>query len=404
MSRTLTAIARRTWVRTVRLSCSFGELTIIDGERKYRVGPGGEPKATLVIASSNAWRMLWKREGVCESYVEHLWDSPDLVGLFSLAALSVPKFDNLRRRLAIARVPWLRLRRLFDQRASEQKRLDEAMHYELGNDLFALMLDSRMMYSCAVFDHDGVSLEEAALAKLELICDKLDLNSDDTVLEIGSGWGGFAILAAQTRGCHVTTITISHEQYLLVKRRVSEARLDHLVDVKCEDYRNLIGSYDKIVSIEMIEAVGHRDLGRFFAQCSVLLKPAGTMLLQAITIVDDAYDVSKWTRSFAQHQVFPSSCLPSKRAISDCIARCTDMRILHLEDLTPHYISTLQYWRFNLKAAAFQLQSLGYDDQLQRFLNLYLSYSEAGFAVGRTAVSQMMFAKPAYRLDEVSAQ
>lgn len=404
MSRTTSALSRQAVLGIASKSSLGGELTVREGDRTYIIGPGGTPKATMVIESPLAWPMLWTRTGIIESYLAGYWDSPDLAAVFSLAARSVATFDRLRSRFAFVRVPWLRLRSGLVRTSHERSRRDSAMHYELGNDLFGHILGPMMMYSCAFFEHEGSSLEEAALAKLEMVCDKLALGPDDRVLEIGSGWGGFAIHAASTRGCHVTTTTVSQMQYELAVERVREAGLEHLIDVRRNDYRELEGQYDKVASIEMIEAVGHRDLGTYFACCSELLKPDGLMLLQAITIDDRAYDVAKFTRSFIQTYVFPSSCVPSKSAIAESIAHQTDLRTVHLEDLSGHYVATLQGWRANLDGAGDELEALGYDERLRRFLRLYLAYSQAGFESGRTSLVQMLLAKPERRLKLLGAR
>lgn len=390
------AFMRQLTLRIAKASTLRGQVVVIEGSRRHVLGKG-TPNAMIEINDRRAWPMMWTRTGIVDAYLDEYWDSPDLAALFALAAQNLPRFDQLRGSLAPVRVPWLRLREAIDRRKFGAKRLREAAHYELGNALFALMLDAEMMYSCAFFPSPDATLDEAAVAKLEMICQKLNLSDKDHVVEIGSGWGGFAVHAARTRGCRVTTTTVSREQHTLATERVGRLGLQHLVDVRMDDYRDMTGTYDKLVSIEMIEAVGHRDLPGFFEKCASLVRPNGTMLLQAITIDDRVFDVSKYSRSFMQTDVFPGSCVPSQRAIAESVAK-TDLRLVHLEDLTPHYVSTLQHWRRNLVAADVQLGDLGFDTHLRRLLQLYLAYSEAGFASGRTAVGQMLFAMPACRL------
>ena len=259
------------------------------------------------------------------------------------------------------------------------------------------MLDPTMIYSCAVFERPDATLEEAALAKLDLVCEKLDLGPRDHVLEIGSGWGGFALHAAATRGCRVTTTTLSREQHAFAVARVRAAGLEDRVTVLLDDYRDLRGSYDKLVSIEMIEAVGWRDFGTLFARCSDLLRPDGAMLLQAITIDDRAYEVEKASRSFMRTHIFPNGCLPSLEVIARCVARRTDMRTVDLEDLTPHYAETLRRWRANVEREAETLEGLGYDERFRRMWRMYLAYCEGGFAERRIGVVQAVLAKPAWR-------
>jgi cyclopropane-fatty-acyl-phospholipid synthase len=242
-----------------------------------------------------------------------------------------------------------------------------------------------------------MTLAEASLAKLELICDKLDLSPADHLVEIGTGWGGLAVHAALTRGCRVTTTTISREQYEFATRRVREAGVSDLVTVLDWDYRDLRGQYDKLVSVEMIEAVGWRGFETFFDRCSRLLVPNGKMLLQAIVIDDRAYEVEKASRSFIRSFVFPGGCLPSLGVIGRCVARRTDMRTTALQDLTPSYVRTLRCWRENVEAARTRLAALGYDERFRRLWRFYLSYCEGGFAERRIGVLQMELAKPQWR-------
>jgi cyclopropane-fatty-acyl-phospholipid synthase len=259
------------------------------------------------------------------------------------------------------------------------------------------MLDPTLSYSCAVFESPQVSLEQAQLAKLERICQRLELSSADHLLEIGTGWGGLAIYAAQTRGCRVTTATISVEQHSYARDRVRELGLDKLVDVTFCDYRDLQGRYDKLVSVEMVEAVGWRNFGRYLNKCSRLLKPEGLMLLQAITIDDRAYEVEKASKSFIKSYIFPGGCLPSLAVLTSKLARRTDFQVAGIDDITAHYVETLRRWRANFDAAATELEALGYDGRFQRIWRLYLAYCEAGFAERRILDLQLLLAKPRYR-------
>jgi cyclopropane-fatty-acyl-phospholipid synthase len=254
-----------------------------------------------------------------------------------------------------------------------------------------------------VFEEPGMTLEEASLAKLERVCQKLELGPTDRLLEIGTGWGGLAVYAAATRGCHVTTTTISREQREYALERVAQAGLSDRVEILLQDYRDLRGSYDKLVSIEMIEAVGWQHFGTFFAQCSRLLAPDGAMLLQAITIDDRAYDVEKASKSFINTHIFPNGCLPSTEVIARSVARRTDMQMVHLDDLTPHYVETLRRWRERFVAHTAELEALGYDERFRRLWTLYLAYCEAGFAERRIAEVQIVLAKPLRRSGIVPA-
>jgi cyclopropane-fatty-acyl-phospholipid synthase len=278
-----------------------------------------------------------------------------------------------------------------------RRRRDIAAHYDLGNQLFSRMLDPTMSYSCAVFEDPRMTLEEAQLAKLERVCEKLDLSPRDHLLEIGTGWGGLAVYAAVTRGCRVTTTTISREQHAHAVEAVHRAGVEDRVTVLLEDYRELTGRYDKLVSIEMIEAVGWRHTGAFFAKCSELLAPHGAMLLQAIAIDDRAYQVEKASRSFMNTRIFPGGCLPSLEMMTRAAARRSDMQLTHLEDLTPHYVETLRRWRERFTRHARELAERGYDERFQRLWTLYLGYCEAGFAERRILDLQLLLTKPAGR-------
>ena len=260
-----------------------------------------------------------------------------------------------------------------------------------------------MMYSCALFERDGMTLEEASIAKLERVCEQLELGPEDRVLEIGTGWGGFAVYAAATRGCHVTTTTISTEQHDYALKRVRTAGLSNRVAIVKRDYRDLTGSFDKLVSIEMIEAVGWQHIGTFFEQCSRLLTPHGAMLLQAITIDDRAYEVEKASKSFIKEYIFPGGCLPSMEVIMRNVARRTDMQAVGLQDITASYVETLRRWRDNFDSSRDELAALGYDERFARLWTLYLAYCEGGFAERRICDVQLLLAKPRWAVSERAA-
>jgi cyclopropane-fatty-acyl-phospholipid synthase len=374
-----------------------GQLTIVEGNQRLVLGRGS-PQATVEVRSPRVWPMLAHgSRGLADAYVDGLWESPDLTAVVRVAARNADRLDEWRRRFAFARVPLQTARGIRAGNTRARSRRAIAAHYDLGNEFFALMLDETMMYSSAYFPRRGMTLAQGSNAKLELICRELDLRAGDHVLEIGTGWGGFAVHAAATRGCRVTTTTISREQYEHARARAGDAGVADLVTVLCEDYRDLRGRYDKLVSIEMIEAVGWRDFGRFFARCSDLLADDGSMLLQAIVIDDRAYAVEKASRSFIRTHIFPNGCLPSLEVIARQLARRTDMRTVGLRDLTPHYAETLRRWRANFEAAGARLVQLGYDQRFRRLWRIYLAWCEAGFAERRIGVVQMHLAKPGWR-------
>jgi cyclopropane-fatty-acyl-phospholipid synthase len=371
---------------------------VVEGERRRTFGPAdADLRATVTIRNPAAWRgPLRGSVGLGEAYVDGLWETDDLVALIRIGARELRQLDGLRGAVARPRGLLHRARHLVPENTRVRARKHIAAHYDLGNDLFAAFLDKRMMYSCAYFPREGASLEEAQLEKLDRICRQLRLGPDDHLLEIGSGWGGLAIHAAREHGCRVTTTTISAEQHELARRRVRDAGLEGRVTVLMEDYRDLRGNYDRLVSVEMIEAVGWQYFDEFFRHCSELLAPDGLMLLQAITIDDKIYEVEKGARSFANTHVFPGGCLPSNKLISDCVARVTDMRQVWAEDITAHYPLTLAAWRERFLATWSRLRPRGYDERFRRLWTFYLSSSEAGFRERRIGDVQALFAKPGW--------
>jgi cyclopropane-fatty-acyl-phospholipid synthase len=374
-----------------------GSLVVVESGKRRRFGMGA-PTATVKIRSRRVWPMLLRgSRGLADAYEDGLWDSPDLVAVIRLAALNATGLDRIRSALAPLLVGGRTIARLGRRTSRAQSRYEIAAHYDLGTELFARMLDPTLSYSCAVFEQGQMTLEEAQVAKLERVCEKLDLGPRDRVIEIGTGWGGFAIHAAATRGCHVTTTTISRDQYEYATERVAAAGLSERVTVLMHDYRDLTGRYDKLVSIEMIEAVGWRQFGAFFAKCSRLLASHGAMLLQAIAIDDRAYEVEKAAKSFMNTRIFPGGCLPSLEVIARNVARRTDLQAVDLEDISAHYVETLRRWRHKFTASAPELSALGYDERFRRLWTLYLAYSEAGFAERRICDVQLLLAKPNWR-------
>ena len=375
-----------------------GTLVVVEDGEPRRYGSGA-PTAIVTVSSPRVWWALLRGSvGMADAYAAGWWGSPDLAAVIRLAARNAAATDLWRARLAPARRPLRAVRGIARASTCSRRRRDIAAHYDLGDQLFARMLDPTMTYSCAVFDREEMTLEQAQLAKLELVCEKLALAPGDRVLEIGTGWGSLALHAAATRGCHVTTTTISQNQHARAVEQVQRAGLSDRVTVLCEDYRDLCGRYDKLVSIEMIEAVGWRHTGTFLAACSERLEPHGAALLQAITIDDRLYEIEKASRTFIKQRIFPGGSLPSVESITRDLAHHTDLQLVDLHDLTPHYVMTLRCWRQRFANHAEELASLGYDERFRRLWTLYLAYCEAGFAERRIADVQLLLAKPRYRL------
>jgi cyclopropane-fatty-acyl-phospholipid synthase len=393
------ALARGAVSAVMSRGVRCGRIEVEERGRTRAFGPAGaDLRAGVRINDPAAWRgPLHGSLGLGEGYVDGLWETDDLVSLIRIAAREVGSLDGLRGAVARPRALLHRARRLVPENTRRGARRNISAHYDLGNDLFAAFLDERMMYSCAYFPRPGASLEEAQRAKLDRICRQLRLGPDNHLLEIGTGWGGLAVHAAAEHGCRVTTTTISREQHALARRRVREAGLEGRVTVLLRDYRDLDGSYDRLVSIEMIEAVGWQYFDDFFRRCDELLRPDGLMLLQAITIEDDIYEVEKGARSFANTHIFPGGCLPSKAKIADCLARVTSMRQVWTDDITAHYPPTLASWRERFFGAWDRLRSHGYDERFRRLWDFYLSSSEAGFLERRIEDIQAVFAKPEWK-------
>ena len=374
-------------------------LEIAEERRRFAFGAADASlRAEVSVTSPDAWSQIVRGStGLAESYLDGLWEVDDMVALIRLAARNMQGLDRVRRRWHPVMRAGQQIAGMVPHNDHDGSRRNVAAHYDLGNSLFSLFLDPTMTYSCALFESPDVTLEHAQLAKLERICHLLRLGPDDHLLEIGSGWGPMAVHAAGRYGCRVTATTISREQHDFTVERVREAGLEGLVTVLLKDYRDLEGSFSKLVSIEMIEAVGWQYFDTYFRRCSELLAPDGLMLLQAITIDDRAYEVEKASKSFINTRIFPGGCLPSLEVIHRCVARNTDMRAVSLDDISEHYAETLRRWRraFEENAARAELQ--GYDARFRRMWQLYLAYVEAGFRECRIGDVQLLLAKPGWR-------
>ncbi|MHC5113715.1 MAG: class I SAM-dependent methyltransferase [Planctomycetota bacterium] len=395
--------AARAIVRRRLAGLTGGEVCVSDGPSTFvsghHVGDDDALSATITVRDPRFYRrlVLGGSLGAAESFIEGLWTADDLTSLLRIFVRDLALTDRIEGGAARAAAPLRRvLHRLRDNTRAGSRRNIHA-HYDLGNELFALFLDETMTYSCGIFPTPEATMREASIAKLDRICRKIGLRPEHHLLEIGTGWGSFAIHAARTYGCRVTTTTISREQHALAVKRVAAAGLDDRVEVRLSDYRDLDGVYDRIVSIEMIEAVGHRFLDDYFRQCSRRLRPDGLMALQAITMPDQRYEAYRRSVDFIQKYVFPGSCVPSPKAMGDAIARATNMRQVHLEDITPHYVTTLQRWRDRFRANLEGVRRLGYPAEFVRLWEFYLAYCEAGFAERYIGTVQMVLAKPGSR-------
>ena len=375
-----------------------GEITLCDAERETVYGTG-PPNIRIEVHRSAFYRraVFGGTLGAAESYMDGDWDCDDLVALVRVLARDTSTQARLdgRRGLAASLIDrWQHLRRRNTRLGSAR---NIAAHYDLGNDFFSLFLDERMMYSSALYENGCSSLDAASTAKLEILCRKLRLGPDDHLLEIGGGWGGLAVYAAEQYGCRVTTATLSPAQHGHTAHLVRERGLDGRVDVLLRDYRDLEGQFDKLVSVEMIEAVGHRFLPDYFRACARLLKPDGLMALQAITIRDERYARALRRVDFIKKYIFPGGFIPCISVLVDNAAKHCDAVLIHLDDIGQDYARTLRAWRARFDAQSDAVASLGFDERFQRMWRFYFCYCEGGFMERAISDVQMLFAMPAYR-------
>ncbi|WP_428267630.1 class I SAM-dependent methyltransferase [Haliangium sp.] len=373
------------------------------GRRVFgRATPGGlsahvhvhDPRAYLQVA-------LGGDLGVAESYIDGRWSCDDLVSLFRIFTRNIELSD----RLSVLSDRLVKLRYRVDHWMRKNTRAGSRdniyAHYDLSNDFFALFLDETMTYSAGIFEREGSSMYEASVAKLDRICRKLALTPNDHVLEIGTGWGSLAMHAAERYGCHVTTTTISDQQYALAARRVRAAGLQGRITLLRRDYRDLQGQFDKLVSVEMIEAVGHEYFDDFFRVAGERLRPEGMMLLQAITVPDQRYDSARRSVDPIRHLIFPGSVIPSTTALLTAATRASDLRLVHLEDITPHYARTLAAWRAKFWDNIAQIRAQGRDERFIRLWDYYLASCQAAFTERYLGDVQMLLAKPGCRAEPI---
>ena len=376
-----------------------GHLTLVDGAEQHRFGNSDKISATIYVHDSRFYGEIafGGSIGAGEAYMLGYWSADNLTDVIRLMCINQSVMDTLEGGYQWLTKPFLQVLHWLNSNTTEGSRKNIAAHYDLGNDMFALFLDPTMMYSSAIFSADTANLQAASELKLKTICDKLDLKSTDHVVEIGTGWGGFAIYAATHYGCRVTTTTISKQQYELAKVRVKAAGLEDKITLLLEDYRHLTGTFDKLVSIEMIEAVGHQFYDTYFAKVGSLLKTDGLALIQAITIADQRYENAKKSVDFIQRYIFPGSCIPSNTAMLNSVTKTSDLRLFDLEDIGPHYATTLRIWRENFFANIKEVRKLGYTEEFIKMWDFYLSYCEGGFMERALGDVHLLLAKPENR-------
>lgn len=381
-----------------------GQLYIVDGTAKYQFGNGIVNSARDISATIDVYDPRFYGEvafggsiGAGEAYMLGYWIADDLTNVIRLMAINQSVMISIEDGFQWLTKPLLKILHWLNTNTVEGSRKNIAAHYDLGNDLFALFLDPTMMYSCAIFRDERQSLQAGFELKLKTICDKLDLQPTDHVVEIGTGWGGFAIYAAKHYGCKVTSTTISKQQYDYAKAAIEAQGLQDQVTLLFDDYRDLQGQYDKLVSIEMIEAVGHQFYDTYFAKVSQLLKPNGLALIQAITISDQRYPSAIKSVDFIQRYIFPGSNIPSVTAMLDSMTSVSDLRLFHLEDIGPHYATTLRKWRENFIANIAEVRKLGYSETFIKMWLFYFCYCEAGFRERVLGDVHLLLVKPENR-------
>jgi len=373
-----------------------GSLTIVENDVEHKFGDRyGSIHARVFVSNSAFYRMMMSRGtiGAGEAFMLNFWNSPELTDVVRLMSRNMGQIEKMDGGLRVAGLVLQKFKHWLSSNTLSGSRKNIHAHYDLSNDLFEYFLDSKMMYSSAIFEHESDNLEQAAEFKLKTIGDKLELLPEDHVLEIGTGWGGLAIYLAQNYGCRVTTTTISHEQHEYARKRIEKLGLCDQITLLEKDYRLLDGAFDKLVSVEMIEAVGQKYLPTYFEKCSGLLKAGGKMLIQAITIPEQRYQYARRNVDFIQRYIFPGGSLPSVEVMLNAAGTHTSLQIEHLQDIGLDYAQTLNRWhqRFNRDLAF--VREMGFDETFIRLWQFYLSYCEGGFRERAISTAQIVFRK-----------
>jgi cyclopropane-fatty-acyl-phospholipid synthase len=390
----ITLIKRKFYANFSNLE--HGNIIFIDGDFTLQCGNSAEPAATVDVHDDRFYTTLAAggAVGASEAYMQGMWTCDQLTLLVQVLLRNTSVLRGLGN--AAYKKPLYKLLHLMNRDSVHGSKKNIEAHYDLGNKLFENFLDPTMTYSSGFFEKPDATMQQASTAKLDRICQKLGLSESDHVVEIGTGWGSFALHAARNYNCKITTTTISEEQYQLACQRVEDAGMQDRIEIVKKDYRLLTGQYDKLVSIEMIEAVGLAYLGNYFEKCASLLKPTGKMLIQAITIADQHYEFSKRNVDFIQRYIFPGGALPSVTALTNIATNETDLRMTALEDITEHYAATLRKWREKFYLNVEQITQLGYDNRFLRMWEYYLCYCEGGFEEKSIGCVQAEFTKPTY--------
>ncbi|MCA8979906.1 MAG: class I SAM-dependent methyltransferase [Planctomycetes bacterium] len=399
------AATKRTWLARMvlaRLSAlQDGVLELHESGHRHTLGtPAADGlRARLDVHDARFWKAVARHGsiGAGEAYAEGWWSSPAPQDVVRLMVRNHSVLEGVDGGLAKLAAPFRRFTHFLRRNTQAGSRENISAHYDFSNEFFALFLDDTLTYSCGIYEREDSTLREASIAKIDRLCRKLDLQPGDHLLEIGTGWGAFALHAAREYGCRVTTTTISREQHDFAAERFAASGVGDRIELLLADYRTLEGQYDKLVSVEMIEAVGHQFYDTFHRRCMELLKPNGRMAIQAITIADQHYERAKHAVDFIQAHIFPGSCIPSVTALLSSATRASDLKLVHLEDIGTHYVPTLAQWRRNLRENQDRAKALGFDDRVLRLWEFYFVYCEGGFAERHISDVQMVLSRPAER-------
>lgn len=395
--------------RNIAFSClcklQVGSLTVIESfsdepalrvREQFGKPKEGQPSAIIEVKNPAFYARLLKGGSIAagEAYMDGWWDSPNLTQLMELMALNLSALDSIESRSSLLSKLAYQVSHWLNRNTVANSAKNIEAHYDLSNDLYQTFLDPRMLYSSAVFNDDSDSLEQAQINKMERLCQQLKLTANDSVIEIGTGWGAMAIYMAETYGCHVTTTTISEQQYQYAKQAIEEKGLADRITLLKKDYRLLEGEFDKLVSIEMIEAVGKQFLTSYIQKCQSLLKPGGLMAIQAITIADQRYDYYSNNVDFIQKYIFPGGFLPSITALTQATTKHSDLVLRDLFDIGQDYARTLSHWYERFNIAQEQVYKLGFDERFIRMWNYYFCYCEGGFRAKSISTVHMTFQRP----------
>ncbi|KGY12783.1 cyclopropane-fatty-acyl-phospholipid synthase [Vibrio tubiashii] len=395
--------------RNIAFSClckiQFGSLTVVEsfgveGSQQVRESFGspinGQPSAIIEVKNPAFYARLLKGGSIAagEAYMDGWWDSPNLTALMELMALNMKTLDSIESRSSLLSKLVYQVGHWLNRNTVENSAKNIQAHYDLSNELYQTFLDSRMLYSAGIYQSEGDTLEQAQVNKMERLCQQLKLTADDSVIEIGTGWGAMAIYMAENYGCHVTTTTISEQQYQYTKQQVEQRGLQDRITLLKQDYRLLEGRFDKLVSIEMIEAVGKQFLTSYIQKCQSLLKSGGLMAIQAITIADQRYDSYSKNVDFIQKYIFPGGFLPSITALTQATTQHSDLILRDLFDIGQDYAQTLKDWYVNFNHAHQRVSELGFDDRFVRMWNYYFCYCEGGFRAKSISTVHMTFQRP----------